>query len=495
MPGMHRLTCLVSVVLLFLTAVSCGKDKKGGPAPQTSPFVGTFSGEVTVSQESSAFTDGINLSIRGGSPLTGSFFRRSQGVAVDVTVRPEGNTAAINGTRSGACATTYSGTLILSGVAGVSLDMTEAGCEGNVALSGRLHAAPCVDVGGTYDVEETTTITVSAGGQSETQTVSGNARILLEQNECQVSYPVPGAGLERQGAVHGNTLDLSGTFVNPLVEGMSFRVNEFHASVTIKDEFDYTFVGTGNARGTYQGVSFTITGSSTGRMRRHFDVAVAVLRGGAVGPFLPGSDVDRIRAQAEAVDPKRVIAEGFVAAPLPDQLTRVGWWLNRISQSGSSGVNLVLIGHSLGGDAVRRANFANTRLRITLDPINADSLPPNRLVPLLDQRAYSFAPTRPGGRFLNILSSTLEGGSGIFGHLITGASENRVLGPPQWQETNHFTIVTRVVESNLVANEVRALLNAGALPAVSDFGRRTLSNQPAVLRGAAEICTGVIVGR
>lgn len=176
-------------------------------------------------------------------------------------------------------------------------------------------------------------------------------------------------------------------------------------------------------------------------------VAVAVLSGGLFGSFEVNSALGMMMTQAIQVDPRRVVGRGFAAGP--GQLGKVRQWLQTLSRNCEEPIRVVLVGHSLGGDAVRRSNFGTMCSRIAIDPINPD------ILPLLNQRSETFPILSPGGRFISILASTTEDqgrvlGRGLLGHHISGAQE------AVEANTNHFTVVSRVLEEGIVPREVRA---------------------------------------
>lgn len=452
--SMQRLITGIIAIILLVSACDIGVDRS---ELSTSNFNTTFSGEIITTQAEQDFVDDINLNIRVGSSLNGTFFRKSDGAVGIIYGDATDVSATFNGSINSDCSASFNGSLKLVGDNTLLLEMEGSDCDGQFESFGMLTKLPCTDIAGTYNVKETATITCTIGGETETISESGQATIFLEQNGCHVSFNVPGVTVIREGELIGNTLILSGPFVIPLGNEVSLTKNQFTATVTLddehNDEYNFTFKGSGIAEGTVDGISFLCTGNSTGTLERCFDVAVAVLRGGLVGDFVVDSDLDMIKNQAIRVDPKRVIARGFKAGP--SQLTRVGQWLNKITRNGDCSTNVILVGHSLGGDAVRRSNFSNICSRITIDPINPD------LLPIFNQRSYTYSPVSTAGRFLNVLASTTEDlngvpGRGLLGHRISGAIE--------WieSETNHFTVVPRVLVSGLVSEEVQGCLSNGA---------------------------------
>jgi hypothetical protein len=251
---------------------------------------------------------------------------------------------------------------------------------------------------------------------------------------------------------------MAGVFAVPGVEGVSFTHNEFAWTASIRDSYDFELSGQGSAAGSYEGRPFTVTASTTARLRRVFDLAVAVLRGGIdlIFPqwvdFPEGKDEDLLRQQAAAVDKERVIAKGFKAR---SQLTEVAQWVQSLDEGRSTQVDVMMIGFSAGGNAVVHATQPRLRSRITIDPIDPGLA--------FDQRNRTVQPT-PGGRFQNLLAETKGGlqdpqSRGLFGYQVAGVPGQII------PYSKHFTILPLVAANGTVDREVRACLSErGASP-------------------------------
>lgn len=443
------------MVLLGCDGGDSGEDRSDGQqptVPTASAFNGTFGGDITTTRGGQSSVESINLSLTAGSPLSGTFFRRGAQNVGTISGDAGDRSATFAGMSGGDCPDSFRGSMTLSDDNTLSFAMEGSDCNGSFVSNGRLVAIACIDMAGTYRVRESGAVTCTVGGERETETTDSTRTIPLEQNGCHVSYVPPEGNFPREGTIAGNSINFSGQFVFALEGDLRATQNVATIKGQIIDEGEFTADGSGIATGTIDGQPFSCTGSSTAVFKRCFDVAVAVLRGASeFADFKVDSDLDMIRTQAMRVDPKRVIASGFGSGP--GQLSRVGQWLTKINKDCDRPAKVILIGHSLGGDAVRRSNFSNMCSRITIDPINPD------LLPILNQRLLTFSRVSTSGRFINVLASTTEDLDGVkgrflLGHHIAGAMEDLKDKPP----TNHFTVVTRVQQSSLVSDEVKTCL-------------------------------------
>jgi hypothetical protein len=326
--------------------------------------------------------------------------------------------------------------------------MEGSDCNGLFSSDGMLNKVECIDIAGTYNAEETITATCTAQGESETVTMSGMGTVAIGQSGCSVSYVVPEFGVPRNGEVSGNNVSFAGSFVIPLAGGVNLMQNTATIEGTIVDENEIPFMGSGVATGTFEGVSFSCTGESTGVFKRCFDVAVAVLRGGPFPPFDIDidSNISGIKDQATEVDPNLVIARDFRA--FPGQLSRVGRWLDKINRGCDRQEKVVLIGYSAGGNAVRQANLSNMCSRITIDPID----PVEVALLNLDQRELILFPVSTVGRIINRLAANTSF-LGLRGYRIDGADDEMEMA-----DTSHLSILSSVRESSLVSDEVQGCL-------------------------------------
>ncbi len=457
---------IVFVAFFSLVAIALkgcgggGGGGDGGQQPAPSVFNGTFSGDITTTQGEEHFIDTMNISLTTHSPLSGTFFIR--GDVGTISGNAEGDVATFTGTIDGICPGSFNGSITLISDNTFSISMTGSDCSGSFNSTGDLKRVEYIEIAGTWRVSESGTVTCVFDGKSETETISGTGTVVIEQNGRNVSYVPPSINAPRGGEIEGNTISFSGLFVVPLVGGVNFSQNIVTIKGPIIDEEEFTLYGSGIATGTFEGVGFTCTGNTTAKFKRRYDVAVAVLRGGAFPEaFKVCSDnaldcaLDKIKEQAIQVDPKRVIAQGFGSGL--DQWSRVERWLDEINRDLDRPVKVILIGHSLGGDAVRTSTYPNMCSRITIDPINPSLI----LDGILNQRNEDPLPVGwPAGRFINILASTaedLDGVKGLFllGHHITGATAEWVEDEPA---TNHFTVIPRVLSGLVVVSEVQGCL-------------------------------------
>ena len=125
----------------------------------------------------------------------------------------------------------------------------------------------CEDISGTWSVTETVNASCTGFGETETINESGTTTIVINQNGCNISYALPGFNVTRTGTVKGNNINLSGPFIQPLVGGVSFTQNRLTIEGTVVGN-TINLRGTGMARGTVEGISFSCTGSSNARLSR-----------------------------------------------------------------------------------------------------------------------------------------------------------------------------------------------------------------------------------
>jgi len=459
--------CLLGILLV---SASCGSDDDPVTPDPVTPdptpeFIGTFNGGIQTIRDVGSVTDSLSLSLESLSPPAGTFFRFSDGAVGTITAAPaKGNQAeavvAIAGEiHVGGCDGTFTGSADLTGETLV-LELAGSDCNGEFQSSGSLSSIQCVNLAGPYDADEEATFTITYAGQSETLTESGRARVELTQSGCTLSYTVPGVNAMREGTLNGNLLVLEGPLVI-FAEGVSVQENSFRAEVRINNNYDFSFSGTGRARARYQGQTITVVGTSNGYFHKRFDVAVAILRGGPVGaPPAPDTPLDMMKNQAIRVDPSRVIAHAFGAG---FQIWQVENWLQNLNGDREDPMSVILVGHSLGGDAARQASLPYLWSRILLDPISWEDL---QELPLgndtWNQRELSL-PANGGGRVLNALASTtdiIEGWDdpmNLLGHHVSNATEEWIEDDPP---TNHHSVVSSVLIRGVLSEEVRACLQA-----------------------------------
>ena len=468
----------------------------GGAGMGSGAFGGknaTYSGNLQVTQSGFTNSEPVDLVLtQGRSSQIGTIFRKSDGTVLNMT----GSTNSLVVTASPPDTELYRGTLLLGG-SGASVTLTGTNNTGPVTANGSFSPTANLSIAGLYDVTQKVTYTISGGGQSQTNTVTSTGSITLEQTGSSVQYTVPMTNLLRTGSITGNTLTLTGAFVEALSgSDVSFSANQAHLTVDISNEYNFKASGQGNAAGLANGVPFTVTGTATATLIRRWDVAVAVLNGGPIAIWpTPFENIDNLRAQAASVDPTRVIAKWFIGNfnGLPDQSQRVSTWLSMVNSGASSPASIMLVGHSLGGDAVRRFT-TQVSTRMTIDPINADVIVakmPN-LVQGLNQRGYAYPPEgQASNRFVNVLSdATVPLWNGLLGYSVFGATYNTTE-----KGSNHDTVINAVVSNDLVEGEVNLLLGLAEAPgtkATRQSKLLPLRTGSAVVGRCTLYCCGVI---
>jgi|Deesub1362B_J571_1020462.scaffolds.fasta_scaffold00011_185 hypothetical protein len=136
-------------------------------------------------------------------------------------------------------------------------------CGGGGGGSGsNIGGEECVNIAGEWDYYETLTYTCTYAGETESETVSGSGTLTIYQDGCNVRWTVPGFDVDRTGTIEGDNIQVSGEFMVPLVGGINLTENIFTASGTISGD-EINMRGTGSAKGTYEGMSFSCTGTST----------------------------------------------------------------------------------------------------------------------------------------------------------------------------------------------------------------------------------------
>ncbi|MEW6584347.1 MAG: choice-of-anchor D domain-containing protein [Nitrospirota bacterium] len=178
----------------------------------------------------------------------------------DCSTVPNDSLCTVNITFSPASAGSKSATMTIS-----SNDPKKAAV--NVRLSSGDNSSggggkECPDISGEWDYENSGTVTCTYGGDSETEHVSGSGAIFITQDGCKISWTEPTFDVSRSGTVTGNSVEVSGKFVVPLVGGVDLTQNTYSATGTIsQDKETINLSGSGQANGSYQGISFSCTGT------------------------------------------------------------------------------------------------------------------------------------------------------------------------------------------------------------------------------------------
>ena len=479
-------------VSISLFCISCEKGNRDDDESFTD--IKSFSGAITIMQDSLTFDDYLDLSFDEKSTTKGTFFRKSNGNVGLFTGVKSGNVLSVNGSIKDNPSLTFSGKIQFDNNK-VKLEINGKDNAGNYTTNGELYQQQSINLEGTYYSQESLEYTISVMGQNTKETQSGDGTVTFNQSGNEISYLVPGVNINRTGTLIGNKLILSGKFVIPASTDLVLSENTFKAEVVIIDKYHFEYTGSGKAKGTYQGIAFTISGSSSGEFDRRFKVAVAFLKGGPPNNILSksswnaGDELGLLSAQAEAADKKNVITTGIGSSLSPSQVSLVNSWYRGLNKN-SSPPRLILVGHSLGGNAVTNSSITDVYYRIAIDPWTATGLP------ALNQRGLTLARTSTGGGFKNILASGVEsipgyeGPYGLLGYRVAnlGSNEWVELNPP----TNHFSVVHRVWEKGYVKNEV---INALALYKGEDYAQSTLGRvygYPEILKGSKPLmfCLG-----
>jgi len=117
-------------------------------------------------------------------------------------------------------------------------------------------------VSGTWNYSNTGIVSCTYAGQTETENVSGSGSINLNQNQndSKVSWTEPVYDKTRSGTVNASKIQVFGLFAVPLEGGVQITQNSYTSEGTICGD-NITLNGTGIAAGTYEGMSFTCTGT------------------------------------------------------------------------------------------------------------------------------------------------------------------------------------------------------------------------------------------
>ncbi len=414
----------------------------------------TYTGDITTTQGESTLRDNIDFSFASDTDPSGTFFRKSDGAVAMFSGERSGSTVSFTGSIDSFCPGSIDqGTLRETGSAAIEISLEGTDCNGPFTTSGRLDRTPCIDLSGWYVAEESAEFSCTIGGETEVFSAEGSAELMIVQSGCRVGFSVPGIGITREGSIDSKTLSLAGPFVAAAADGLSTTENEFKASVDISDNYLFTFEGDGKAVGTVDGEAFSCTGTSSGTLTRKFDVAVALLEGGAFSiPDISGTWQD-VEDHIQSIDPKRVLVWRTKGGG--NQIGRAEAWLNRITNNGLADTRTLLIGHSAGGHALVEARFQQVRMdtRITLDPVEPNLLDRNqsdRTVPIAHRE----------GRFVNFRAQE-SGFLDLKGYAVEQADHEQEIPLSNHNDIVDFAWqVSRTGSRSLIAEEVDRLLNA-----------------------------------
>ena len=118
------------------------------------------------------------------------------------------------------------------------------------------------DISGLWYFTNTGTITISGGGQSDTQDINGTGTLNINQDGQNVSWVEPSTNTLRSGTFNGTNIQVSGDFIVPLAEGVVIIENLYEAEGTIsQDGNTINLNGNGTAKFIYEGVTFSVEGN------------------------------------------------------------------------------------------------------------------------------------------------------------------------------------------------------------------------------------------
>jgi hypothetical protein len=227
-----------------------------------------FIGDLTNTQGGQTSAVPFTATLTVGSPLNGTFTLGEDRPGT-LSGEAEGNEATFTGTITGDCPGTLNGSMTLVNDTRLSFEGTGSDCGGALSLTGRLdRLAECVNIAGTWQVNEQATVTCVAEGESETVTLSDTGTVVITQNECDISYTVPNTQVTRQGSIDGSDVTIRGPLALS-VEGVRFTENQVtFEGVVLSGDTTFTLRGTGVARGTVDGSTFSCTATSTAEFTR-----------------------------------------------------------------------------------------------------------------------------------------------------------------------------------------------------------------------------------
>jgi len=125
-------------------------------------------------------------------------------------------------------------------------------------------ADECSNIAGVWNYSNWGTITCTYAGETETEYPSESGMITINQNDCNISWTEPVYNVSRSGPVSRNRIEVSGVFAILLVSGVNINQNRYTAKGTfscIDNKIELS--GSGIATGTYEGESFSCTGTDT----------------------------------------------------------------------------------------------------------------------------------------------------------------------------------------------------------------------------------------
>ncbi len=144
--------------------------------------------------------------------------------------------------------------------------------------------AACANIAGQWDATETITVTcVAQGFPPETITQTGSGSITMQQSGCNISYTIPQINFLRSGTINGNSIHMTGKFVE--APQCVITQNLVTVDGTVENDRRISLSGTGVAEGTCEGVFVRCDGTSTAVMTR--DLPDLIVTAAAVSNAAP----------------------------------------------------------------------------------------------------------------------------------------------------------------------------------------------------------------
>ena len=119
----------------------------------------------------------------------------------------------------------------------------------------------CVDLSGRWEVYEEIAVTCRVAGEEQSTSGEGSGIVDIHQDDCTISYRIPGFDVLRTGTVEGNTVTMRGPFAFGNLDQLDVDRNEATGTGTL-DGDRLVFEGHGVLEGTVQGWDFRCTGES-----------------------------------------------------------------------------------------------------------------------------------------------------------------------------------------------------------------------------------------
>jgi len=107
----------------------------------------------------------------------------------------------------------------------------------------------CINIAGIWNFSEKGNVTCISDGNIETQNVSDNGLVTINQNSCSISWAITDSNILRLGIIYGNNIKIFGIFMIP-ESGVEIIQNNLLGNGTIYDD-KIVLSSSGTARGTY----------------------------------------------------------------------------------------------------------------------------------------------------------------------------------------------------------------------------------------------------